>query len=615
MRNGFRSSLFGGAVGAVAWLSTSVILQGCSGQLGPDDPSEDLGPGSDPSVPSAGGQRGGKPNTTGAGASNGTGGQSQPGLMGMMGMPPGTGGTGSMPPQVTPPTAMRPMLGGLRALTRVELTNTLRDLLGDNGRAASRLPEDTLDLHEFAFDNNRHANEKLGLNMVRALELLYQDVLDDAMADAKRRAMIVPCMPASATDAACMKQFVADFGLRALRRPLAPEEAALYEGFIDVAKDNNDFFAGASAAARAILMNPEFVYRVEAGTPVAQQPGIAKLSGYEIASRLSFTLAGTAPDRMLLEEARMGKLDTPEGRRASATRVFGSANGRARMLHFHAYWLSFQHVLPTPNDPFVEETRSLINDVVFDGKRDYKELFLSNKTFIGSTLRKHYADLAAPAATASGWVNYPAADPAKPGSERAGIFSHGTFLSARKDGDETSVPRRGGLIAARLLCAPVPDPPPDATVDLSGLASTCVTGPNGFYAKTHAAPSCAACHNILDPLGVGLERFDAAGRYRQTDTKKPQCKIDTSIAKLSTPAGTTPFDGPASFARAYVNSGAMEACVARHAFRFMNGGVEETADESAIGELAGRFKNAGRDFSGLWADMVSSPAFGLARLP
>jgi hypothetical protein len=500
-------------------------------------------------------------------------------------------------------------------LTRTELGNTLRDLLADNGSVLAKLPEETLDLHGFAFDNFRPANVKPGQNGVRALELLCRDLVSSVMSDPKRRAAVVPCTPSGASDAACMKQFVADFGLRALRRPLHPEEATLYEGFLDVARDTGDFWAGASAAARAVLLNPEVVYRVEAGEPVAGSPGVVKLTGYEVAARLSYTLVGSMPDRMLLEDARGGRLLTPEGRRAAAQRLFGSPAARARMAHFHAFWLGYQGALLAgqSNDPFLEESNALVNDVLFDNKRDYKELFLSKETFVGSALRKHYDDLGAPAASAAGWVTYPDANPARPGGERAGILSHGTFLSARRDGDETSIPRRGTLIHARLLCDPIPDPPPNVNVDLSGLQSTCVTGPKGFYAVTHAEPTCAACHNRLDPVGIGLERFTAAGRYRTHDTEKPQCTIDTSAAKLETPKGPMKFDGPAQLARALVGSGLLEGCVARHAYRFMTGLEEDAGDEPAIADLTQRFGASNRDFVGLWLDLVAANTFALAR--
>lgn len=535
--------------------------------------------------------------------------------------PGDTGGRPTMPlpgGRVDPtlPATARPPVGGLRALTRTEMANTLRDLLGDNGTALQRLPEETLDVKGFAFDNNRKANARVGLNNLRALELLYQDLVTAALADPKRRAVVVPCTPTGAMDAACMKQFVADFGLRALRRPLSATEQSTYEAFLDLAKDTNDFYAAAGAAARAILLNPEFVYRTEVGDPVGGDPSLAKLNGYEVATRMSYTLIGTTPDRPLLDDARTGKLDGSDGRRAAAARLLASPGARQRMNHFHAFWLGYQNafIAAAANDPFLQETNTLIDDVVFDHKRDYKDVFLSKKTFLPPMLRGYYADVGAPASATGGWVDYPAADPSRPGGERAGVLSQGTFLSARKDGDETSVPRRGALVYARLACDPLPDPPPNVNVDLSGLQSTCVTGPKGFFAVTHAEPSCKACHQRLDPAGIGLERFNAAGKYRTTDTGKPQCTIDTSVAKLDTAGTSIPFDGPASLARALTDTGAIHACATRHAYRFMTGLMEDDGDQPVIDDLLKRFRASG-DFAGVWLDMVSGQTFAMARLP
>jgi hypothetical protein len=251
--------------------------------------------------------------------------------------------------------------------------------------------------------------------------------------------------------------------------------------------------------------------------------------------------------------------------------------------------------------------------VIFDNKRDYKDILLSKKTYLSAPLRKHYSDIGAPL-NASGWVSYPAADPVRPGGERAGILSHGTFLSSHKAGDDSSVPRRGGLIYANLLCDPVPPPPPNVNADLKGLQSACVTGPKGFYAVTHNEPSCRGCHQRLDPPGIGLERFTAAGKYRTTDTGKPQCVIDTTGSRIETEKGPIAFDGPAALGRAVLESGRFEGCVARHAYRFMTGLPEEAEDEGAIGDLARKFVAADRDFGGMWLEMVAASTFSMARI-
>src|SRR5260221_4438877 len=163
---------------------------------------------------------------------------------------------------------------GLRRLTRAEYDNTLRDLLGDTTRSGfAKLPEDTTD----PFDNDYKTQQVSGA-LIDAAETLAQEASARALSDPSRRASLVPCTPQGPSDAGCMRQFITQFGRRALRRPMQEDDIQRYLTLQTLAVEAQDFFVGVDLVVRAMLQDPEFLYRVELGTPVRGQSGVFKLS-------------------------------------------------------------------------------------------------------------------------------------------------------------------------------------------------------------------------------------------------------------------------------------------------------------------------------------------------
>ncbi len=484
---------------------------------------------------------------------------------------------------------------GLRRLTVAEYDATVSDLLLDDTRPAARfLPEDLLT----PFDND-FRNQDPSAVLVQGAETLAGDVATRLVADVARRDQVIGCAPSSPTDDVCLRSFVSAVGRRAYRRALAPAEIddlALLGSTI--AAEQNDFHQGVDVIVRALLQAPQFLYRVEIGEPVAGQPGLFALDGYEVATRLSYLLSGSTPDDALLAAAEAGALASPDDRAAHAARILALPRARAHVDRFHAMWLGYDRLSVAPDlaQRMRAETAALLGRVVFDEQRSWLDLFTATETYVDDVLAAHYG-LPPPGSAAPVWAGLS-------GTGRQGLLSHGTFLSSASNPGDTSPTKRGLLIRDRLLCSPVPPPPPDVPADMPpdpGIAE-CKWDQ---YAAHREKGTCAGCHAQMDPIGFGLENYDKEGRYRAHDDGKPQCAISGEGELVG--AGT--FRGPAELSDLLVEGGALEACATRHLLQYALGHEVGPDDASLEQELGEAFTVAGHRFDALLIALVRSDAF------
>ncbi len=511
-------------------------------------------------------------------------------------------GTPTRPPgTVGPVTADFASESGARRLTNHELDNTVRDLLGDDRRPATTV----LLADQFAPFDNDYPTQMASEALITSLEIFATDVAGSAFADTARRDALVPCAPTGPDDTACFRAFIEDFAPKAFRRPITEEEITAYlalQAFSveDIAEVDNDFYTGIELVVRAILMDPEFLYRIEVGTPT-ERDGVFALDGYEVASRMSYFLWATTPDAALLAEAASGDLDTADGRRAAATRMLTDPRAQGQIRRFHTMWLGYR-VLPHDTDlvaNFEMETGALIDRVVFEEPQDYLNLFNFDETYLNTALATHYG-LPAPDG-GEGWVPYG-------DSGRAGILSHGTVLSAFAKFADTSPTQRGILIRSRLMCQQIPSPPPTVDVDAEpvGAEGACKYE---RYAAHRERSGCAGCHNEMDPIGFGLENYDMAGRFREHDDGRPECVI-TGDGNL--PGGGT-FNGPAELGQQLVDQGYIESCVMEQFYSFAIGRSAKGVEAAAVEELLAEFTSSGHDFTSLITSFVASERFAHRR--
>lgn len=492
----------------------------------------------------------------------------------------------------------------VRRLSQDELDNTLADVLGDDTRPARRL----LIEDEFRPYDNDYALQRASAAYTDAVRELARAVGQRAVSTPQTRAAFLRCQPTGPGDTACFRQTIATLGRRMLRRPLTAAEVDAYAGLQKFATEANavvkpDFFTAVDLLIRAFVQDPEFFHRVEGGKATST-PGVFALDGAEIASRLSYLLWGSAPDEPLLEAAAGDRLLTPAGRGAELERMLKAPRARTRLHRFHSMWLGYRAIPHPPalTAQFNDETTALIDQVVFDAMVPYTDLFTSNRTFLSAELARHYG-LPSPAG-GKGWVTYPNTG----GADRAGILSHGAVLAAFSKFSDTSPTQRGIFVQTRLLCREIADPPANVDVDQppGNPDKDCKTD---RYRAHMDQSGCRSCHGLIDPVGFGLERYDVAGRYRENDDGKPNCKIPGE-GELP---GLGKFSGPRALGRALIDSGTLSSCAVEQFLSFALGRPVEASEAPLVPWLRKAMADDGERFVAILRQLVTAPSFALRR--
>ncbi len=517
------------------------------------------------------------------------------------------GDIGGGPPPGDVPTAEEAAevgVSGARRLTALEYRNTVFDLTGvDVTQAELILPTD----ERTPFDND-FTKQISSQALIVGSELLAGEVAGTVVADPALRADVVSCEPSGPADEACFRTFVEEFGRRALRRPVgAAEVDAFVDHFMPHAAEANDFWIAIDSGLRAFLQHPEFLFRVEIGSPIAGMPDLRRLGDFEIATRLSYFLWGSTPPDWLLEAAEAGELTDPARLRDAAATMLEDERALGRLARFHAMWLAYEQI-PASADLAADmraETDALLERFIFDESRPWTDVLTANESFLTPELAAHYG-LPAPANPEGEWVPYA-------GTSRAGLLSHGTFLGAVAKFSDTSPTQRGLLIRTRLFCMTIDRPPPDLNVNSDEPPQA--ADPDACKSEAYSMwqqDGCKQCHVFMDPVGFGLENFDALGRYRTTEPDKPECTIDGT----GTLEGVGTFQGPAELGQLMAESEDVDRCVATQLYRYAAGRyVLDEPDHALISRLVDEAHEGGEGLKldALIGDYVASEAFQLRR--
>jgi hypothetical protein len=348
-----------------------------------------------------------------------------------------------------------------------------------------------------------------------------------------------------------------------------------------------------------LLQDPQFVYRYEIGKPVDGSPGWARLNGYEIATRLSYFVWGGPPDDPLLDAASRGELDGKDGVSVQATRMLQDPKAHARIERFHAMWLGYDKPTSTPLLVSMrKESDALVDRAVFEGTGPWTILFTSPETYIDDALAMQYG---LPAPGKPSWVSYGS-------TGRAGILSQASFLSVAAKFSDTSPTQRGKFIQDRLLCSPVPPPPPNVKADAPPPAMGTVVCKYDRYAM-HRVGGCATCHDRLDGVGFGLEQYDQSGVFRTVEADHPECTI---VGTGNLP-GVGQFQGPGQLGVMLAQGQGLDTCLVKQAFRFAMGHRETGDDDALLGRVLQRFRGSSAKFSEVVIGIVTDDAFFFRR--
>lgn len=526
---------------------------------------------------------------------------------GAAGSGPGTAGAGG---STTAPGEFSPAPGGFKRLTTSEYLASVRALLGDV--TVGELEPDTF-LEGFAKVGSAHV--AVSLNGVEKYELAAEAATQQVFGDAARRSALVGCTPSGTGDATCFASFIGRFGRLAFRRPLTDGEQQRYVALAgSVATTLDDANAALRLTTKALLLSPYFLYRNERG--LADPSGKWwRYSSQELAGSLAYFLTNSTPDGALLDAADRDELASVEGIRAQATRLLGAPAGRESVANFATELFRLAVVGSRAKDPGMfpqytpalqaamqREVPSLFQSLVFDQRGSALQLFTTRQTFVNAELATLYG-LDATGLTSTSWqpVTLPET------GLRAGLLGTGAFLSLNANQKEGSPTHRGKFIRQFLMCQEIPDPPPDVSTVIEDPPPGVVLTKREKLSAHREQPVCAGCHQLMDPMGLTLENFDAIGAFRQTEHGLP---IDATGD-----FDGTPFNGPLELGKLLAQSPTTAECLVRNLYRYATGHAETAGEEPLIVDLTARFAAGGHDFQNLMVDLVTSDGFRFVAAP
>jgi hypothetical protein len=444
----------------------------------------------------------------------------------------------------------------------------------------------------------------------------------DGPGDTPSRARIFVCRPparlngndaaaAAREESACAKTIVSRLARRAYRRPVSAEDVEPLMTFYRAGREGGDFERGIEMALRRILSDPNFMFRFERD-PVNLPAGAAyRLSGVELASRLSFFLWSSIPDEELLKAAEQGTLKEPAALEQQVRRMLNDPRSRAFVSNFSGQWLFLRElrnrnpdllVYPDFDDnlrqAFQRETELLFDSVVREDRSVF-DLLNADYTFVNERLARHYG---IPNVYGPDFRRIPVASEA-----RRGLLGHGSLLTVTSAPNRTSPVTRGAWILENLLGSPPPLPPPNVpafpeTKTGQGVAEEAASVRDKMIQHRKNQP-CAGCHQIMDPVGLALENFDGVGRWRAAESG---IMIDASGRLVD----GTPIDGAVSLRKAIASY--PDAFVQTLAEKLLMYGVGRTAHYDDMPAIRAIAREAARNdfrFSSLVMAIVKSDPF------
>jgi mono/diheme cytochrome c family protein len=411
--------------------------------------------------------------------------------------------------------------------------------------------------------------------------------------------------------ATCMPRVVTDLARRAFRRPVTTREVEKYVALAEAAqKEERSFDEGLAVGIQAILVSPDFLFRIERdrprGSTAAGASGVHRLTPHELATRLSYFLWASMPDAELRKAADTGTLRDPQILAFQVRRMLRDPKSHALAENFGGQWLQFRALesLTRDRDKFPEfedylrlsmrrETELFIETIVRDD-RSVLDFITGRYSFLNERLARHYG-----IANVSGPEFRQVDLSATP---RGGVLTQGSILAVSSYATRTSPVLRGKWVLDNLLNAPPPEPPADVpNLDEATIGTSASMRAQLEEHRKNAI--CASCHRRMDPLGFGLENFDAVGAWRDMEGTFP---IDASGQLPDGRRFTGPeelrtilFEGRDAFARA-ITSKLLTYGLGRGLERY---------DNRTVKLIASRLPKYDYRFSGLVLEIVNSLPF------
>ncbi|WP_438020476.1 DUF1592 domain-containing protein [Sorangium sp. So ce315] len=502
--------------------------------------------------------------------------------------------------------AVYPGRAPLRRLTRFEYNRTVRDLLGDTTEPALSLPSEEVG-NGFGNDADRLSVSSL---LAEQLGTVAEGVARRATDTREALARLAPCASdvKAENEAACARTIIERLAPLAYRRPLAAGEADELLDLYTVGRTDATFAVGIATVIEALLQSPDFLYRVEWGTPDPARPELRRPTGDEMATRLSYLLWGTMPDDELRRAAQAGELSTKEGVRAHAERMLEDPRSRTTIRFF------FDNLLPIssladlernaetfPNFSRAigalmrEETQRLLEHEVFEGEGTWPAILTAPYTFLNGPLAEFYG---VPGVTGDEFRKVELDT-----TQRLGILTHAGMMAGTTHSNTTNPVVRGSFVLQKLMCVTIPLPTGDILEK--------VKPPDPYSGKTarerfsqHSEdPTCAGCHQFMDPVGFAFENYDAVGLYRATENDvviDPSGFVPGELGEVS---------GPIELAQKLAESDDVQRCFSKRWAEYAYG-LTLRAEDACTGQaVRDAFEASGYNVKQLIIDLTQTDAF------
>jgi hypothetical protein len=492
----------------------------------------------------------------------------------------------------------------IRRMTNAEYDASVQALFGTSMAPSTSFPPDSRQGGGFTYNDAQRVDPV----MAKALDDAAQALVTEARGNNKL-ATLSPCSNPTSQGETCAKTFIQSFGAKAFRRAVTASEVTdlvtLYHAGADSPGTYNE---GIDLVTRGILQSVGFLYVTALGPGGS---GALKLTNDELASNLSYLVAGVPPDQTLTDMGASGGLATAEGREAQVRRLLATQAGRDRMVRVVREWLGVDRINETAKDTTIysafttavrtsmdTESKKFIDEVVQRSTGTVGELLSANWSIVDSTLAPTYG---VTSAGATAHTSLP---------KRVGILNQAAFLSVYAHAQETGPVLRGVAVMRRVACMKLPDPQ-SLNIQVVPPAPDPAKSTRDRY-DVHATDAlCASCHATIDQIGFSFEMFDGMGKQRPAGTMNgtyadAHLGSTGSVMTVNTTSATTiasTSDFPSDFAGAYADSNALATalgqsaqvreCLARQLFRSSSG----RSDDSIA--------NAEQSFVNTWKQMSS----------